>query len=35
VGWENEIQDMAEKGAIGTREELAKILDYMVKNFGH
>jgi len=35
VGWENEIQDMVEKGASATPEELRKILDYMVRNFGH
>jgi glucose dehydrogenase len=34
VGWENEVAAMVERGAVGTDEEIRKVVDYMVKHFG-
>ena len=33
VGWENEVTAMLERGAIGTEEEIRKLVDYLAKNF--
>jgi quinoprotein glucose dehydrogenase len=33
VGWENEVAAMIERGAIGTEEEIRKLVDYLTKNF--
>jgi glucose dehydrogenase len=33
VGWENEVAAMVERGAIGTEEEIRKLVDYLAKNF--
>jgi cytochrome c5 len=33
VGWENEVAAMVERGAIGTDEEIRRVVDYFVKNF--
>jgi quinoprotein glucose dehydrogenase len=34
VGWEDEVADMVERGAVGTDQEIQTVVDYMVKNFG-
>jgi glucose dehydrogenase len=34
AGWEDEVADMVEKGAIGTAGEIRKVVDYMVRHFG-
>jgi glucose dehydrogenase len=33
-GWEDEVASMVDKGAVGTKEEIRGVVDYMVKNFG-
>src|SRR5262249_15216910 len=32
VGWENEVAAMVERGAMGSEEEIRKVIDYLVKN---
>jgi outer membrane protein assembly factor BamB len=31
--WENEVEDMKDKGAIGTDDDFKRIVDYLAKNF--
>ena len=33
-GWDAEVAAMVEKGAVGTREEAATVVAYLVKHFG-
>jgi cytochrome c5 len=33
VSWQNEVAAMLEKGAVGTEDELRKVIDYLAKNF--
>ena len=33
MGWQNEVAVMLEKGAVGTEDELRKVIDYLAKNF--
>jgi glucose dehydrogenase/cytochrome c5 len=33
TGWEDEVEDMKGKGAIGTQDDFNKIIDYLAKNF--
>ena len=33
TGWEDEVEDMKDKGAIGTDDDFKRIVDYLAKNF--
>ena len=33
AGWENEVAAMVDKGAVGTDDELRRVIDYLAKNF--
>jgi glucose dehydrogenase/cytochrome c5 len=33
AGWEDEVNSMRDKGAVGTEDDFKKITDYLVKNF--
>ena len=33
TGWEDEVEDMKDRGAIGTDDDFKKIIDYLAKNF--
>ena len=32
--WANTVDDMVSRGADGTREDIAKVIDYLATNFG-
>ena len=34
IGWQNNVNEMAGRGADGTRDELAEVVRYLTKNFG-
>jgi quinoprotein glucose dehydrogenase len=33
TGWEDEVEDMKDRGAIGTNDDFKKVIDYLTKNF--
>jgi quinoprotein glucose dehydrogenase len=33
TSWANEVQDMKDKGALGTEEDLKQVIDYLARNF--
>ncbi len=33
TAWKDEVEDMKDKGAIGTDDDFNKIIDYLAKNF--
>jgi mono/diheme cytochrome c family protein len=33
TGWEDEVEEMKDKGAIGTDDDFKRIVDYLAKNF--
>jgi mono/diheme cytochrome c family protein len=33
TAWEDEVEDMKDKGAIGTDDDFKKVIDYLAKNF--
>ncbi len=34
IGWEQTVEDMAARGAEGSEEQMAAIVDYLTRNFG-
>jgi quinoprotein glucose dehydrogenase len=33
TGWEDEVEDMKDRGAVGTEDDFKKIIDYLARNF--
>ena len=33
TGWEDEVADMKDRGAVGTEDDFKKIIDYLARNF--
>ena len=31
--WQDEVDDMKDKGAVGTDEDFRRVIDYLAKNF--